>query len=89
MLEALGYRAVEFSQVPQILKQHKLLFNTVPELPLYIDGEQIIAIDLASVPGLKGNQIIPARGLPGKYAPQSSGKLIASTIQRMYQEGIL
>lgn len=89
MLETLGYRAVEFSQVPQILKQHKLLFNTVPELPLYIDGEQIIAIDLASVPGMKGNHIIPARGLPGKYAPQSSGKLIATTIHRMYQEGSL
>ncbi len=89
MLEALGYRAVEFSRVPNVLKDYKLLYNTVPDLPLQIDGEKILAMDLASEPGMKGSHIIPARGLPGKYAPESSGRLIASTIQRMYQEGIL
>lgn len=89
LLEVFGYRAVDFSQVPKILSHHTILFNTVPELPFQIDGEKIIAIDLASLPGMNGNNIIPARGLPGKYAPESSGRLIASTIQRMYQEGIL
>ena len=89
MLEAFGYQAVDFSQIPILLSRYKILFNTVPDLPLHIDGQKTIAIDLASYPGMKGNNIIPARGLPGKYAPESSGKLIATTILRMYQEGVL
>jgi len=89
MLMALGYKAVEFSQIPKILYQYKILFNTVPDLPLHIDTTKIIAIDLASYPGMNGSDVIPARGLPGKYAPESSGKLIADTILRMHQEGVL
>ena len=89
MLMALGYKAVEFSQIPKILCQYKLLFNTVPDLPLHIDTKKITAIDLASYPGMKGSDVIPARGLPGKYAPESSGKLIAETILRLYKEETL
>lgn len=90
ILNALGYRAVDFSKVPQILRHVKILFNTVPDLPLHsslLDNwKNGIAIDLASYPGMKGNTVFPARGLPGKYAPESSGKLIAETILRLYQE---
>ena len=89
MLEALGYEAVDFSDVPGIIQRYRLLFNTVPDLPFHWDVSQIIAIDLASVPGMPGDQVIPARGLPGKYAPESSGKLIAETILRYHKEGIL
>jgi len=89
LLETFGYKAVDFSQVPKILNRYKLLLNTVPDLPLLINSKTVTAIDLASYPGMKGNNIIPARGLPGKYAPESSGKLIADIIQRMYQEGVL
>lgn len=93
MLEALGYRAVDFSQISKILGQYKLLFNTVPDLPLHSDimdqWENGVAIDLASYPGMKGKNVIPARGLPGKYAPESSGKLIAETIQRIDKEEAL
>lgn len=90
MLEALGYRAVEFSQISSELCRHTILFNTVPDLPLHSHALDLwktgIAIDLASAPGMKGNDVIPARGLPGKYAPESSGKLIAETILRMHQK---
>ena len=93
MAEALGYRAVDFSQVPQVLPSHTLLFNTVPAVPLHSDilnsWSQGIALDLASDPGMAGIHVIPARGLPGKYAPESSGKLIAGTITRFYKEGKL
>ena len=89
MLEALGYKSTDFSQVPGILNRYKVLLNTVPDLPLHIHNETIIAIDLASYPGMRGDHVIQARGLPGKYAPESSGKLIADTIQRMNQEGTL
>lgn len=89
MLEALGYRAVEYSRIPNTLGQYTILFNTVPDLPLQIDGEKLIAIDLASYPGMRGSHVIPARGLPGKYAPESSGMLIANSILKLYQEGVL
>lgn len=89
MLEALGYKSADFPKVPEILNRYKVLLNTVPDLPLHIHDESIIAIDLASYPGMRGDHVIQARGLPGKYAPESSGKLIADTIQRMIQEGTL
>ena len=90
MLEALGYRAADFPEIPSILTRHRVLFNTVPNLPLHSDivdnWENGIAIDLASEPGMQGKSVIPARGLPGKYAPESSGKLIADTILRVLKE---
>ena len=89
MLEALGYGAVDFKAIPSILPQCSLLYNTVPDLPHDWDLSQIVAIDLASEPGMKGSNIIVARGLPGKYAPESSGRLIAETILRFQKEGIL
>lgn len=93
ILEALGYRAVDFSQISETLQQSKVLFNTVPDLPLHSDVPDLwkngIAIDLASYPGMKGKSVIPARGLPGKYAPESSGKLIAETILKLYKEEAL
>ena len=93
MLEALGYRSVEFSKFSELLCQYQILFNTVPDLPLHsdiLDGwKDGIAIDLASYPGMKGMNVIPARGLPGKFAPESSGKLIADTILRLCKEETL
>ena len=93
MLEAFGYQAVDFSQVSKVLNHCRILFNTVPILPpsqeilaLWKGG---IAIDLASHPGMQGEAVIPARGLPGKYAPESSGKLIAETILRFCKEEAL
>ena len=89
MLEALGYGAVDFEAVPSILSQYSLLYNTVPDLPFVWDLSQVVAIDLASEPGMKGDNVIIARGLPGKYAPESSGRLISETILRFQKEGIL
>ncbi len=87
MLSALGYRAVEFSGVKKELPRHKVLFNTVPQgIALEDHTGSCIKIDLASFPGLEGHDIIRARGLPGKYAPESAGKLIAETICRMDKE---
>lgn len=93
MLEALGYRAVDFSEVSAILRRYRILFNTVPDLPL--NGDIVdawstgIAIDLASLPGMSGKRVIPARGLPGRFVPETSGRLIADTIVSYYKEGIL
>jgi len=87
MLEGLGYRAVEFTRMKDELLQHRLLFNTVPQgitLPEYCGS--CVKIDLASLPGLQGDNIHAARGLPGKLSPESTGKLIAQTVCRLDKE---
>lgn len=90
MLEALGYGTVDFLQISDTLKEYTVLFNTVPDSPLagavLEERYHGIAIDLASYPGMRGRNVIAARGLPGKYAPESSGKLIAQTILRLWKE---
>lgn len=84
MAAALGYDFVDMESLPTALAQYRVIFNTAPELLL--NKEQLslcpdcIKIDLASKPGLEGEDVILARGLPGVYAPESSGKLIAETI---------
>lgn len=93
MLEALGYKSVDFSQLSTALHHYKILFNTVPDLQLHTDltdgWNNGVAIDLASYPGMRGKGVIPARGLPGKYAPESSGRLISETILRFQKEEAL
>ena len=87
MANALGYR---FLRSGEPLQGYGVIFNTVPELTLTAADLRFcpgcIKIDLASVPGIEGDDVIHARGLPGKYAPLSSGKLIADTYIRLYKE---
>ena len=64
-----------------------LIINTAPALVLSVqDDTSPICIDLASVRGIAGNNVIWARGLPGRFAPEQSGKLIADTILRLSGE---
>ena len=93
MLGALGVEAVDISEIPGLLPRARLLINTVPTPVL---GEEILAkypkcvkLDLASAPGLVGTGVICARGLPGRYAPESSGRLIAETISRKLREAAI
>lgn len=87
---ALGYDAVDIPQIPEILPGIHLLFNTAPAPILNAEildkYSNCIKIDLASSPGLTGCNIISAKGLPGQYAPESSGRLIAQTIMRQLRE---
>lgn len=90
MLAALGREAVDIPEIPGILPRTRLLINTVPTPVL---TEEILAkypkcvkLDLASAPGLVGTGVIRARGLPGRCAPESSGRLIAETISRKLKE---
>lgn len=82
ILKALGYGAVDTAVIDP--KKYRLIINTAPAPVL--DGEKAadngVLIDLASKKGISGDRVIWARGLPGKYAPESSGKLIARTILR-------
>lgn len=76
-----------------------LVFNTVPAIILNSANLPLIKvsnliIDLASAPGgidmkvaeLLGIKIKPAPGLPGKFFPESAGKIIAETIYKIIKE---
>lgn len=76
MIDALGYQSIGIGEVP---KGCRVLFNTVPAPVLREGFPDCLKIDLASSRGLEGKDVIWARGLPGRYAPESSGKLITDT----------
>ena len=85
MLEALGY---ETDTVPPAPDSYRAVFNTAPETVLTdtdatVFPSDCLMIDLASKQGIEGKNVLIARGLPGKDAPESSGKLIACTVTRL------
>ena len=88
---ALGYRVLDTLHSPEVLSQYRVIFNTVPAmlLPKGTLSTKQIKIDLASVPGIEGTDVIWARGLPNKDAPESSGTLIARTVDRLGKEFLL
>lgn len=88
MLIALGYDAADTAQLGYGLLRYRVIFNTVPLMVLPGEATQYCAqdclkIDLASAPGIEGDNVIWARGLPNKDAPESSGELIARSILRL------
>ena len=91
MLRALDYDTVDPHNL-KTLGSYRLLFNTAPEAVL---SEKLLSlckncvkIDLASKKGLCCEDVVWARGLPGIYAPESSGRLICKTITQYIKEGI-
>ena len=85
ILHALGYGSELISHIRESLSRYRLIINTVPELilPGIEVNPNTVVIELASRPGITGRNIIVARGLPGKMAPEESGKLIAETFVRL------
>lgn len=79
MLTALGYRAVEIGNIDPT--PYRAILNTAPA-PVLSPGGTAVKIDLASRLGLAGDDVIWARGLPGKMLPESSGQLIARGVLR-------
>lgn len=77
MLSALGYGAVDTAQLSG--NGYRIIFNTAPAMVL-TDSSPCLKIDLASFRGIRGQDVIIARGLPGKEAPEASGELIARRI---------
>lgn len=80
MLKALGYSALDTAELDTT--PYRLIFNTVPQMICPDCPGKGLKIDLASKLGLGGDDVLWARGLPGKDAPESSGKLIAQTAYR-------
>ena len=85
MIQALEMHSVNIRNVSDSLFHYRVIFNTVPQmiLPDMVCRSDCTALELASQPGMSGPNIISARGLPGKYAPEKSGKLIAETFIRL------
>lgn len=77
MAQSLGFQAVDTQNIDPA--GYRLIFNTVPAMVLP-QGAQGVKIDLASLPGIGGEGVLWARGLPGKDAPESSGQCIADSV---------
>lgn len=85
---ALGYSAVHPEELEGQLDRYRVIINTVPHPILSCEQltdccEKCLKLDLASVQGLDGPDVLWARGLPAKDAPESSGALIAKTVIRL------
>lgn len=88
MLEALGYDTIAAFSHPALLQQYRVICNTAPTILLTQEHLRFCApnclkLDLASEKGIEGDDVVWARGLPGKDAPESSGLLIAETVLRL------
>lgn len=91
--EIFADRIVSPGELPGYLKEVPYIFNTVPALVLskaalgYVRKDALI-LDLASAPGgvdyeaasKLGMEAVLLPGLPGKYAPKSSGEILAEAI---------
>ena len=87
-LLALGYDAIDTQGLGNSLGRFRVIFNTAPVMVLPKEdiqqcAQDCLKIDLASCPGMDAPDVIWARGLPGKDAPESSGELIARTLLRL------
>lgn len=79
MLEALGYSTQDTPDPTGF----RVVINTVPAGILPQCPQSVFKMELASVRGIGGDDVLLARGLPAIYAPESSGKLIADTVIRI------
>lgn len=90
ILRTLGYRTASTDSLRKIIPTVRLIFNTAPEPILseedFTNTAECLKIDLASRQGMLCRDVIQARGLPGIYAPESSGQLIANTVYRLLME---
>jgi len=88
MLRALGFEADRLENID--LSPFRAIVNTAPAFQL--GPEQLkacsraVQLDLASRRGLVGPDVLWARGLPGIHAPESTGKLIAQTVMKLWRE---
>ena len=84
MIDALGYQSCAMEEIRT--ENYRLIINTAPAMVLPTAPGTALKIDLASVPGIAGRDVMQARGLPGLLAPESSGALIAQVITQWIKE---
>ena len=91
LLPALGYETADITPPAYDLQRFRVIFNTVPamvlpEALLEQCAPNCLKIELASVPGIGGQDVIWAKGLPNREAPETSGILIARSLLRCLQK---
>lgn len=88
MIGALGYEGIPLDRVCHQLPRFGAVINTIPAMVLPALGcaADCILLELASKPGMTGNNIIDGRGLPRRYAPRESGELIARRFLALIKE---
>ena len=93
-----GARAQAFQKgVPPFFADCRVLFNTVPERVLdasFLSAlpKNCVLIELASAPGgfdpdlakASGLTVIPAQGLPGRFYPETAGKILADAVCELF-----
>lgn len=85
MISAFGLTAVTSDTE---VGHYRAIINTIPN-PVLTPAQlrhrrrECALIELASTPGLIAEDVVPALGLPGKLAPESSGALISQTVIRL------
>lgn len=95
----MGFEGAYFNDLPGIIHQADLIFNTVPDMVLPAEllraaSAQVCIIDLASAPGGTdfkaarelGLEAVLAPSLPGKTAPKTAGRIMARIITRLLLE---
>lgn len=85
MLRALGYQPITADELPGVLPKFRCVVNTAPAAIISAEEGHLLRpdcfkLDLASIRSIPGDDVLHARGLPGKFKPESTGKLIAKTI---------
>ena len=92
----MGCKKAMLGDLPEVMQTADLSFNTIPDLVLdrtvlKYTNPNVLIIDLAAQPGGTdfeaanhyGLKAILAPGLPGKVAPLSAGKILASVIPNL------
>lgn len=87
MLRTLGIGSVGTDSLSPALSRFRVIINTVPSPVLSQEQvrlccENCLLVELASKPGIAGENVISARGLPGIHRSEASGELIARTFLR-------
>lgn len=88
MIRALGYEGIPIDDAAAAVPGCGAVLNTIPAmvLPGLRPDPGCVVLELASRPGMAGDGIIRASGLPGKYAPAESGALIARRLLAILKE---
>jgi dipicolinate synthase subunit A len=95
----MGVLSADFPELPALMSQADIIFNTVPALILSRSllekaAPEVLIIDLASTPGGTdftaaqelGITAVLAPGLPGRVAPKTAGVILARVIRRILLE---
>ncbi len=91
LARSMSYGTADPAALASILPRFRVILNTAParifpDHPASIWVPEALKLELSSQDGLPGADVIPARGLPGKDAPESSGTLIADTVCNLLQK---